>query len=75
MKEGRVRGKPVGLSAKKWRETAHLRSLQGSESYSKPLKGPKPRVPQSNVWGQTAPHSREMPRPAEGLPLGGENTI
>ena len=73
--KGKVRWKPVGLSAKKWRETAHLRSLQGSRPHSTPLKGPRPIVPRSSAWGQTAPHVREMPRPAEGLPLGGEKTV
>jgi len=72
--KAKVRWKPIGLSAKKWRETAHLRSPQGSGSYSKPPKGPRMRAPRGIIWGQTAPLSMGMPRRADGLAKGSENT-
>jgi hypothetical protein len=72
--KAKVRWKPIGLSAKRWRETAHLKSPQGSGPYSKAPKGPRLRAPHGTAWGQTAPPSRGIPRPADGFPKGSENT-
>jgi len=73
--KAKVRWKPIGLSAKRWRETAHLRSLQGSTPYSKPPKRPRLKAPRDIMSGQITPRLRRMPKPAEGLPTGGENTF
>jgi hypothetical protein len=71
--KGKVRWKPVGLSAKRWREAAHLRNPLSSGLYSQPPKEPRVRTPRGIGWGQATPPLRRNPKAADGFPKGSEN--
>jgi len=72
--KAKVRWKPIGLSAKRWRETAHLKGV-GPGPNSKPPKGSRLKAPPSYVWGQKNPRLEGTPRSPDGFPSGGENTL
>jgi hypothetical protein len=71
----RVRWKPIGLSAKQWRETAHLKSPQGPGPYSQPPKGSRLRPPQSHALGADESQTEGNAETRRWVSDGGEKTF